>query len=501
MADLQRQRLRGLGQRRHARREGCDGSDPARLAGSPLSRASLQPRLALGDARRHLRERDRRRVERQRQRGDVEVAGGEDRVVVGEHQRVVGGAGELGLERLGEHAAAPTRSEPWTWLAQRKLSGSCRRRAAPGSVSAPPRQQRAQTRGRPPLTGSGPRGDHARVERAQVGAKPLHRERGRDLGGAQPGLGVDAGPARAAPTDTAELEQIASPSLAPSATGARPARSSASRRRQPLAVELGVPLADQRQPDVGHQAQVGRADRAAARDRRMNAGVEQRGQPVGHRLAGARAAGAEPVEADDHRRAGELAAERLADRGRAPAQRAQRELGRLGAVDGSTHPRDPSPVVTPYTGRAGRGRPSDRRRGLADPLAGVGARSSPAPRRGRLPRPASGSEIVSGDDDRRHGPTIHGSPDRSPLRLPPAFRAPGRCLRAPRHGRRRPRPSPRAGPAPVTLDGATLTPKAVALIAREGAEARLSAEAREPQRRAPARRSPRCWPAATSCTA
>jgi histidine ammonia-lyase len=35
-----------------------------------------------------------------------------------------------------------------------------------------------------------------------------------------------------------------------------------------------------------------------------------------------------------------------------------------------------------------------------------------------------------------------------------------------------------AGPAPVTLDGATLTPKEISLIAREGAEARLSDEAR-----------------------
>ena len=35
----------------------------------------------------------------------------------------------------------------------------------------------------------------------------------------------------------------------------------------------------------------------------------------------------------------------------------------------------------------------------------------------------------------------------------------------------------RTAPGPVTLDGATLTPKGVALIAREGAQARLSPEA------------------------
>lgn len=51
---------------------------------------------------RDLRDRDRHRVESEGQRRALEVPVGEDLTVIGEHQRVVGGAVEIGDQRIGE---------------------------------------------------------------------------------------------------------------------------------------------------------------------------------------------------------------------------------------------------------------------------------------------------------------------------------------------------------------------------------------------------------------
>ena len=395
MADLERQRLGGLRQRRHARTRGVRRVGTREVLGQAAQPGDLEPRLALGDGGRHLGDRDRRGVERHRQGGDVEVAVGEDRVVVGEHDRVVGGAGELGFERLRQQLERETQRAvdlAGAAKAQRVLEPA--RGAWLGERAAG--QQRAEPVGRPPLSGSRPGIDDTRVKRREVRAKALHRERRRDLGGPQPGLGVHERKG-GCPDRHGRARADRQPVL-----GAQDHRREAGvgqglRGRHELPAVLRLPLPDQAQPEVGHHAQIGGADRAAAGNAGMNPGVEKRCQTVGHGLAGPRAARAQAVEPDDHRRAGELAAERLADRGRPSAQRAQRGLSRFGAVDGVDHPMS-EPGCHAVHRPARRCRPSDRRGGRPDAPPG-----GSVDRHRRLVAGHGGQrlwcKIATGDDD------------------------------------------------------------------------------------------------------
>ncbi len=80
----------------------------------------------------------------------------------------------------------------------------------------------------------------------------------------------------------------ARPSLARASTGARPARASASRARQPLAADRRLALADQHEREVRERREVAAgADRAAARHDRHDVALEQRQQQLDE-LAAAR---------------------------------------------------------------------------------------------------------------------------------------------------------------------------------------------------------------------
>ena len=91
--------------------------------------------------------------------------------------------------RAGSTAAASMssahRSVPCTWLAQRKLSGSCSRREARSSSSDAAAQELAQAGRLPLLARGGVGAGDVGVDRRRRRAEALHRERRRDLDGVQ----------------------------------------------------------------------------------------------------------------------------------------------------------------------------------------------------------------------------------------------------------------------------------------------------------------------------
>ena len=117
------------------------------------------------------------------------------------------------------------------------------------------------------------------------------------------------------------------PSFAWSVSAASPARSSASAAGEPLAVEPGLPLADERQREMRERREVAaRADRAAARHDRQHAAVEALEQQLDELGPRAGAALGERVRAQQHRRADDLVRIRLADPAGVAAQEAELEL-------------------------------------------------------------------------------------------------------------------------------------------------------------------------------
>ena len=174
-----------------------------------------------------------------------------------------------------------------------------------------------------------------------------------------------------------------SPSFACSRTGSRPTRSSATPPGKQLALEPGLPLADERQREVRERCEVAaRADRAAARHVRQQPAVDALDQELDRLDARARVALRERVRAQQHRRAHDLGRVRLADAARVAAEEPQLELlGQLLRDRRRDEPAEPR----------------------VDPV-GVLAR----PVRGALDQLAGGAHPVSRRVGERDGRPLHG---------------------------------------------------------------------------------------------
>ena len=165
--------------------------------------------------------------------GHVEVAVRQHDAVVGDHQRAVGGAVELDLDVFARARAAPPCAAPCTCATQRNDSGSWTRRAAPACHSALPSSSARKLRGGLGLARRGPRAP-APAGRAATGwRESLRSDSAIATSSARRACAQHrASTSAARPTVAAFALISARPSLAASATGARPARASASRARQ-----------------------------------------------------------------------------------------------------------------------------------------------------------------------------------------------------------------------------------------------------------------------------
>ena len=117
------------------------------------------------------------------------------------------------------------------------------------------------------------------------------------------------------------------PFLRPSRIGSSPTRAERLPARQPLAVEPGLALADERQREVRERREVAaRADRAAARHVGRTPRFEALDEQLDHLDARARVALRERVRAQQHRGAHDLGRVRIADAARVAAKQPQLEL-------------------------------------------------------------------------------------------------------------------------------------------------------------------------------
>ena len=221
MADLGRQRRQRLLEGREA---GMRGSAPRELQRQVGERGRHEAQAAL-DARGSpaCASAMAERVERKRQRGHVEVAVRQHRAVGDEHERAVRRAVELELDCVARVRERRQRSAPCTCATTRNDSGSCTRRAAPGCQQRAAGEQRAQPRRDVDLAGRrraacarGSSGD-------RLARKPSNDERDA-ASHASSSASASCSTSAARPTVAALALMSASPSLAPSVTGARPAR-------------------------------------------------------------------------------------------------------------------------------------------------------------------------------------------------------------------------------------------------------------------------------------
>ena len=155
---------------------------------------------------------------------------------------------------------------PWTCATPRNDTGSCTRRAAPASIARCRRAAPAAAARLAPGPAR-PRRRGARIERRQVGAKALERQR-RGKFTHRSAAAQSCSTSAARPTVAALALISARPSLAPSATGASPARVERCGARQLVAREFCFAFADQRQRKMRERRQIGDADRAEATARR-----------------------------------------------------------------------------------------------------------------------------------------------------------------------------------------------------------------------------------------
>ena len=126
-----------------------------------------------------------------------------------------------------------------------------------------------------------------------------------------------------------------SPSFAASAHRLETGSRERVRAGQPLALEPGLPLADERQRQMRERREVtGRPDRAAARHDRQHSAVEEREQQFDRLHACARVAFRQRVRAQEHRRADDLVGVRVADPARVGAKQPKLQLGGLFLRDG-----------------------------------------------------------------------------------------------------------------------------------------------------------------------
>ena len=250
-------------------------------------------------------------VEGERHDDRVEVAVADHRPVGDRHERVVAERVELDLDRpprIGYELvqrAVHLRgdAEGQRILDRARHAGLVQRAAGQRRAHVPARLDLARERLGLPHHGGGER---------RVAADRLERQRGDDV--RRPGDGGGSGDEQRAladrdPVGRHEREPVLGRELERRDAGAAQRLGAV----DDLAADLGAPAADGHERDAGHQRQVARPDRARLGDDRVHARVEHRGQRVGRRRAGPRAAAGDPVQAHGHRRAHDLRRQRRPD--------------------------------------------------------------------------------------------------------------------------------------------------------------------------------------------
>ena len=210
--------------------------------------------------------------------------------------------------------------------------------------------------------------------------------------------------------------------------------------RQPLSVDPGLALADERQRQVGERREVARRpDRAAGGHVRDDAAVQALEQELDRLDPRARVALGKRVRAQQHRRADDLVGIGRADAARVAAQEAQLQLGRLLLGD-RLRDEAAEPGVDAVGVLAG------AEGGTLDECAG-GAHLRPrlVGELGRVPLDRDGpdvpcAEVVAGEPD--HGPLRHRPPSLGRAGVAPE-RASGRARAGGARARRRRRLRPR----------------------------------------------------------
>ena len=164
------------------------------------------------------------------------------------------------------------------------------------------------------------------IERTQVGAKPLERQRGRDVQRVERRHGIMDDQRR-----TADGRRVGADQRESVLRGERDRRKAGAsqrfRARQDVALELGFAFAEQRQREMRKRREIGDADRADRRHARMHARVQQCDQRVEHRGRNTRAAHRHGSGTREHHRAHDVRRKRAARRprrGRAPHEAGSR---------------------------------------------------------------------------------------------------------------------------------------------------------------------------------
>ena len=173
MTDLRLERGRGL---LHSGKPGAAAAMP-RQEPRQVREAG---RHQLGDAehrdRGGVRQRKPQPLERERQRGGVEIHRGEHLAIVGEHRRAVAGAVEVGVDRrVGARQLIERGAHHRSEAAERERVLHAARILRVHQIAAGEQPQQALRRFR--LSGRGTQRGDARIERREIGAERLERQR------------------------------------------------------------------------------------------------------------------------------------------------------------------------------------------------------------------------------------------------------------------------------------------------------------------------------------
>ena len=321
MADLRLERGRGL---LHGGKSGA----AAAVARQEARQAGEAGRHQLGNAehrdRGGMRQRKPQPLERERQRGGVEIHRREHLVVVGKHRRAVARAVEVGVDRrLGARKLIERGSHHGREAAERERVLHATRILRVHQVAAGEQPQQALRRLH--LSGRGTQRDNARIERRKIGAECLERQRPGRSQRFERKRRIVMRERRIADAEGIGVEQrdcILRSERRTFDAGA-PQRL---RARQDRAVELRLPLADQREKELRDRREIGFAERADAAHARMNAAIQHRGDRLRRTAATGRKRRARCRQPDEQHGAHLFGVEEIPDPDRARHHGAMLEL-------------------------------------------------------------------------------------------------------------------------------------------------------------------------------